>query len=480
MPQTYNSRISHSVSEIDPTIEDLTVQFTGENIPASISSFHESILIDKILNNVNYSTPTPIQKFIIPIALEKRDFMACAQTGSGKTAAFLLPILNSVLSEENLMWKRDFRRLSPFALILAPTRELVIQIHDDAVIFANNTQISIEVVYGGTQQRLPCTQCHVLVATPGRLIDLYGRGKVEFKHVKYLVLDEADRMLDMGFEPQIREILEKTNMPNVLSRQTMMFSATFAQNIQVLARHFLKSDYIFLNVGRIGSTSANIRQYLEWAENGEKKSYLLDVLDRYPGDLTLIFVETKQSADELERFLLNHNYPAVSIHGDKVQYEREEALSAFKSGQTWILVATAVAARGLDVPNVKLVVNYDLPKNIDEYVHRIGRTGRAGKHGTSISFFNDKNLNIARGLCDKLSEANQDVPDFLTKILGESRANVIGQVLNKKQEFKYKSSAVEFDKQLKKNNFVLKKDNNTLCPMPLKANINEIDWFDHD
>jgi ATP-dependent RNA helicase DDX3X len=210
-------------------------------------------------------------------------------------------------------------------------------------------------------------------------------------------------MLDMGFEPQIRRIVEGEDMPPTNGRQTLMFSATFPRDIQMLARDFL-SDYIFLSVGRVGSTSENITQKIEYVEDPDKRSVLLDILHTHGAGLTLIFVETKRMADTLSDFLINQGFPATSIHGDRTQRERERALEMFRSGRAPILVATAVAARGLDIPNVKHVVNYDLPTDIDDYVHRIGRTGRAGNTGVSTAFFN-------RG--------NQEVPGFLESIARE-------------------------------------------------------------
>ena len=260
--------------------------------------------------------------------------------------------------------------------------------------------------------------CYVLVATPGRLIDLYDKEKISLKNIKYLVLDEADRMLDMGFEPQIREIVERKDMPVTGERQTMMFSATFPKEIQMLARDFLQ-NYIFLTVGRIGSTSVNITQRVEWVEENEKRSFLLDLLGAEPTALTLVFVETKRGADDLERYLNMQDFPAISIHGDKSQAAREESLRQFRCGHKPILVATAVAARGLDISNVKYVVNFDLPTDIDEYVHRIGRTGRAGNVGEAISFFNDKNRNIGKDLYEILVETQQILPQFLQKIVDD-------------------------------------------------------------
>lgn len=278
-------------------------------------------------------------------------------------------------------------------------------------------------VYGGadigSQLRQIERGCDLLVATPGRLVDLIERGRISLQNIKYLVLDEADRMLDMGFEPQIRRIVEGEDMPGVQSRQTLMFSATFPRDIQMLARDFLK-DYVFLSVGRVGSTSENITQKVEYVEDVDKRSVLLDILHTHGAGLTLIFVETKRMADSLSDFLINQNFPATSIHGDRTQRERERALEMFRNGRCPILVATAVAARGLDIPNVTHVVNYDLPTDIDDYVHRIGRTGRAGNTGHSTAFFNRGNRGVVRDLIELLKEANQEVPAFLETIARES------------------------------------------------------------
>ena len=301
---------------------------------------------------------------------------------------------------------------------MAPTRELVNQIHEEARKFAYRSWVRPAVVYGGApsgeQLKALSRGCDLLSAAPGRLCDFIDRGKISLANVKYLVLDEADRMLDMGFEPQIRKIVQGCDMPNVMNRQTLLFSATFPREIQLLARDFLK-DEIFLSVGRVGSTSENITQSIEWAEDFEKKSVLLDILEAEikPNSRTLIFVETKRMADVLCDFLLQNSLRATAIHGDRDQREREYALNTFKLGHNPLMVATAVAARGLDIPNVSLVVNYDLPSDIDDYVHRIGRTGRAGNTGNAISFFNQSNFNIVKGLIELLREAKQEVPQFL-------------------------------------------------------------------
>lgn len=318
------------------------------------------------------------------------------------------------------------RKAYPTVLILAPTRELVSQIFDEAKKFAYRSWVRPAVVYGGadigSQIRQIERGCDLLVATPGRLVDLIERARISLANIRYLVLDEADRMLDMGFEPQIRRIVEKEDMPGVQDRVTLMFSATFPRDIQYLARDFLK-DYIFLSVGRVGSTSENITQKVEYVEDEDKRSVLLDILHSTDvNGLTLIFVETKRMADMLSDFLISNNFPATSIHGDRTQRERERALDSFRTGRTPIMVATAVAARGLDIANVAHVISYDLPTDIDDYVHRIGRTGRAGNTGLATAFFNRGNKNVVNDLMDILKEANQEVPSFLETISRESRS----------------------------------------------------------
>ncbi|KAF2863647.1 DEAD-domain-containing protein [Piedraia hortae CBS 480.64] len=412
--------------------DDIPVEASGQGVPEPVTSFTNPPLDDHLISNINlagYKMPTPVQKYSIPIVMNGRDLMACAQTGSGKTGGFLFPILSQAYQRGpsgNAPQQSGFgrqRKAHPTSLILAPTRELASQIYDEARKFAYRSWVRPCVVYGGadigSQLRQIERGCDLLVATPGRLVDLIERGRVSLSMIKYLVLDEADRMLDMGFEPQIRRIVEGEDMPKTDNRQTLMFSATFPRDIQLLARDFLR-DYIFLSVGRVGSTSENITQKVEYVEDMDKRSVLLDILHTHGAVLTLIFVETKRMADTLSDFLINQGFPATSIHGDRTQRERERALEMFRSGRYPILVATAVAARGLDIPNVKHVVNYDLPSDIDDYVHRIGRTGRAGNTGISTAFFNRGNRGVVRDLIELLKEANQEVPSFLESIARES------------------------------------------------------------
>ncbi|XP_053709630.1 ATP-dependent RNA helicase DDX3X-like isoform X1 [Synchiropus splendidus] len=460
-PTPRNERLEHELFSGSNTginfekYDDIPVEATGQNCPHHIESFQDVDMGEIVMGNIalsRYTRPTPVQKYAIPIVKSKRDLMACAQTGSGKTAAFLLPILSQIYTEgpgealnaakasgqDNGKYGR--RKQYPISLVLAPTRELALQIYDEARKFAYRSKVRPCVVYGGADigQQIRDLErgCHLLVATPGRLVDMMERGKIGLDYCNYLVLDEADRMLDMGFEPQIRRIVEQDTMPPKGIRQTMMFSATFPKEIQILARDFLE-EYIFLAVGRVGSTSENITQKVVWVEESDKRSFLLDLLSatvipsevqdstgdniEKPGkdSLTLVFVETKKGADALEDFLYREGYACTSIHGDRSQRDREEALNQFRSGKCPILVATAVAARGLDISNVKHVINFDLPSDIEEYVHRIGRTGRVGNLGLATSFFNDKNGNITKDLLDILVEAKQEVPSWLESLAYE-------------------------------------------------------------
>ncbi|KAG6511115.1 DEAD-box ATP-dependent RNA helicase 37-like [Zingiber officinale] len=408
--------------------EDIPVETSGENVPPPVNTFAEIDLGDTLNENIRrcrYVKPTPVQRYAIPISLAGRDLMACAQTGSGKTAAFCFPIISAIMRGPPGPRQRGSRTALPLALILSPTRELSVQIHEEARKFSFQTGVRAVVAYGGApiNQQLRDLErgVDILVATPGRLVDLMERARVSLQHIRYLALDEADRMLDMGFEPQIRRIVEQMDMPPRGQRQTMLFSATFPKEIQRLASDFLYK-YIFLAVGRVGSSTDLIVQRVEFVTESDKRSHLMDLIhaQRDSGahgkqSLTLVFVETKRGADSLEHWLCMNGFPATTIHGDRTQQEREQALRSFKTGATPILVATDVAARGLDIPHVAHVINFDLPNDIDDYVHRIGRTGRAGKSGLATAFFNDSNASLARSLSELMQESNQEVPQWLTR-----------------------------------------------------------------
>ncbi|GMM29628.1 DEAD-box ATP-dependent RNA helicase [Martiniozyma asiatica (nom. inval.)] len=417
--------------------DDIPVEASGDGVPEAITEFTNPPIDELLLENIKlarFTRPTPVQKYSIPIISQGRDLMACAQTGSGKTGGFLFPVLSECFKNgpapkvESNRFDKD--KVFPTALVLAPTRELANQIYEESKKFVYRSWVRTCVVYGGADFRTQLSNlsrgCDLLIATPGRLNDLLERGKISLRNIKYFVLDEADRMLDMGFEPQIRYIVEECDMPPAEERQSLLFSATFPKEIQYLARDFL-NDYIFLSVGKVGSTSENITQRVMYVEPEDKKSTLLDVLSASDENgLTLVFVETKRMADILSEFLYSQDFRATSIHGDRTQKERERALEMFRTGREPILVATAVAARGLDIPNVTHVINYDLPSDIDDYVHRIGRTGRAGNTGIATAFFNRDNRNVCRELVDLLTEAKQEVPSFLNNIARESGRGKVG------------------------------------------------------
>eukprot|EP01132_Coremiostelium_polycephalum_P005409 gene5409-6748_t len=414
--------------------DDISIE-TSEHICAPLNSFGDVDLGDVLIRNIKYAKytkPTPVQRSTLPIVLKGRDLMACAQTGSGKTAAFLFPIISGILltgaPEPAAPYRPGIPRpAQPRALVLAPTRELAQQIYDEAQKFSYGSPVTSVVVYGGSEISQQISELDkgvdILVATTGRLVDLLSRGRVSLSKVKYLILDEADRMLDMGFEPQIRQIIKDHDLPHLKDRQTLMFSATFPKPIQQLAAEFL-NNFVFLKVGVIGTTQ-NITQRIEYVVEEEKTSYLLDFLTNLKSDgLTLIFVETKRLCDSLTNYLYQKNFPTTCIHGDLSQSEREMALASFRSGQTPYLVATDVASRGLHIPNVMYVINFDLPNEVVTYVHRIGRTGRAGKKGFAISFFNEKNKPVANDILKLMKQSNQEIPDWFEKMVYSlSRSN---------------------------------------------------------
>ncbi|KAG0041426.1 hypothetical protein BGZ83_001825 [Gryganskiella cystojenkinii] len=399
----------------------------------AMKKFSELALHPTISENIKrlkYKDPTPIQKNAIPVILGGYDLLACAQTGSGKTAAFLIPILSKLLIKlqkkpqpERLPGVRR-QKATPLAVIILPTRELGIQIFDECRRFTYRSRLRPCVIYGGSEPRAQKEQlakgCDILIATPGRLVDAIERGWVTLSQVKNLVLDEADRMLDMGFEPMVRRILLGADLPRDESLRTAMFSATFPQSVQLLARDFLCEDFCRIRVGRIGATTSDITQMVVSVPEYEKEEALVKLLLSQPPSRTMIFVETKRKADYLDDFLYNKDFPCISLHGDRSQRERELALEAFKSGRSPIMITTAVSSRGLDIKDVLHVVNYDLCNDIDEYVHRIGRTARAGNLGLATAFYNERSETLAPQLTKLLIECQQTVPDFLQPFVDEA------------------------------------------------------------
>ncbi|XP_077203262.1 putative ATP-dependent RNA helicase DDX4 isoform X2 [Paroedura picta] len=403
--------------------DNILVEVSGHDSPAAILTFEEAGLCQTLMKNIakaGYSKLTPVQKHSIPIVLAERDLMACAQTGSGKTAAFLIPILAQMM-RDGISATQFKEQQEPECIIVAPTRELVNQIYLESRKFSYGTCIRPVVVYGGTQTihsiRQVMQGCNILCATPGRLLDIIGREKIGLSKLRYLVLDEADRMLDMGFGPEMKKLISCPGMPPKDKRQTLMFSATFPEEIQRLAGEFLKMDYLFVVVGQVGGACSDVQQTIIQVSQYEKRDKLVDILNSTGDKRTMVFVETKKKADFFATLLCQEKIKTTSIHGDREQREREEALRDFRSGKCPVLVATSVAARGLDIENVHHVINVDLPSTIDEYVHRIGRTGRCGNLGKAISFFDPlTDSSIAQPLIKVLVDAQQEVPSWLEEI----------------------------------------------------------------
>lgn len=348
-------------------------------------SFEQLRLIEpvlKALENEGYTAPTPIQQQAIPYVLEKRDLLGCAQTGTGKTAAFAIPLLQ-LMSQETPGVRKGPRNIR--ALILTPTRELAIQIQESFVAYGKFLDLKSLVVFGGVSQH-PQTEAlrrgvDILIATPGRLLDLISQNYITLRDVKYFVLDEADRMLDMGFVHDVKRVIIK--LPE--QRQTLFFSATMPPEIQTLANAILKNP-AKVQVTPVSSTAETITQSIYFVDKQHKRDLLLHILKDQSIRTVLVFTRTKHGADKVVKDLNKADIAAEAIHGNKSQNARQRALSNFKSQQTRVLVATDIAARGIDIDDLTHVVNYELPNVPETYVHRIGRTGRAGANGIAISF----------------------------------------------------------------------------------------------
>lgn len=343
-------------------------------------NLHPTLL--KALSEAGYTQPTPVQAQAIPVVLTGQDLMAGAQTGTGKTAAFSLPLLQTLLPLANTSTSPAKHPVR--ALVLTPTRELAIQVQDNIKTYAKHTALKSLVVYGGvdikTQTPHLKTGVEILVATPGRLLDHVEQKSVQLNSVQILVLDEADRMLDMGFMPDLKRILAL--LPK--QRQTLMFSATFSNEIKKLADDFLTNPQL-IEVARSNATNDNVSQKVYKVGASEKESLLISLLKEADAKQVIIFSNKKITASRLSRNLVKAGISADAIHGDKSQQERIKTLDAFKAGTITALVATDVAARGLDISEMPMVINYEMPTAPEDYVHRIGRTGRAGALGQAIS-----------------------------------------------------------------------------------------------
>ena len=342
----------------------------------------------KALKQKGYKEPSPIQAKAIPAILDRRDVMAAAQTGTGKTASFILPILH-MLSNPKHKFKGHVIR----ALVVTPTRELAAQVRESAVTYGRNLNLKSTAIYGGTsvrnQKKVLRQGIDILVATPCRLLDLYNQKSIDFSKVEVLVLDEADQMLDMGFINDIKKIIRL--LPD--RRQNLMFTATFSDPFRALANKFSYNP-LEISVTRDNETAKNIEHYIHPVETSRKSELLVHLIKKEKWKQALVFTRTKHGANRLTKKLIQAHIPAVAIHGNKTQNYRTRALDDFKKNRVRILVATDVAARGIDIKNMNQVINFDLPTVAKDYVHRIGRTGRAGESGKAISFVSSEQFEL--------------------------------------------------------------------------------------
>lgn len=351
---------------------------TIENATFASLNLHQSI--QKAIEETGYTHPTPIQNEAIPSLLKGRDLLGCAQTGTGKTAAFALPILHNLYVDKTKVQPRHVR-----ALILAPTRELAIQVHESFTLYGKHLRIRTAVVFGGVGQapqiKATAQGVDVLVATPGRLLDLIGQGFIKLSQLEVFVLDEADRMLDMGFIHDLKKILKL--LP--VKRHNLFFSATMPPEIEKLANSILHNP-VKVEVTPVSSTAELIDQTVMFVDKENKRPLLKEVLQNKDLKRVIVFTRTKHGANKIVEFLAKNRITAEAIHGNKSQSARQRALENFKEGTTRVLIATDIAARGIDVDGITHVINFDLPNVSEDYVHRIGRTARAGKSGFAISF----------------------------------------------------------------------------------------------
>ncbi|GKT62333.1 DEAD/DEAH box helicase [Colletotrichum tofieldiae] len=414
-----------------------TVEVTQEGTirVEPVHSYKDAGLHPVMMENVElagYDAPTPIQKYTMPAIHKGLDVVAVAQTGSGKTAAYLIPVLNKLMGKAKKLAAprpnpasvelgQSWVRAEPLVVIVCPTRELAIQIFNEARKFCYRTMLRPCVAYGGGPIRDQIQQlgkgCDVLIASPGRLCDFIQRPDVlSLRRLRYMVFDEADEMLHDDWREEFDVIMTggEQQEGNI---KYMLFSATFPKPLRDLAKEHLSSSSVRINIGRIGSTHANIMQRVFEVAPFDKKTALKEHINSLPACRTIIFVNSKRTADDLDDFLYNLGFPCTSMHSDRTQLEREASMRAFRAGKSPILIATGISARGIDVKNVNHVINYDLPSmehgGIEEYTHRIGRTGRMGQRGIATSFYTERDEPISSVLVRTLLETKQEVPDFL-------------------------------------------------------------------
>lgn len=412
--------------------EDFNISYKGSKIPRPMRSWAESKLTPELLKAVEragYKTPSPIQMAAIPLGLQQRDVIGIAETGSGKTAAFVLPMLTYIsrlppMSEEN-------EAEGPYAVVMAPTRELAQQIEDETVKFAHYLGIKVVSIVGGQsieEQGFKIRQgCEVVIATPGRLIDCLERRYAVLNQCNYVVLDEADRMIDMGFEPQVVGVLDAMPSSNLkpenedeeldekrIYRTTYMFSATMPPAVERLARKYLRNPVV-VTIGTAGKATDLITQNVFMVKESEKMFRLQKLLNELEDKTAIVFINTKKTADSLSKALDKAGYRVTTLHGGKSQEQREISLEGFRTKRYNVLVATDVAGRGIDIPDVAHVINFDMPGNIEMYTHRIGRTGRAGKTGVATTFLTLHDTDVFYDLKQMLIQSNSPVPPELAR-----------------------------------------------------------------
>ena len=391
------SHRSHHAHVAAPPVAPAPVRKQAEYDPRPVA-FETLGLDPQLIEGIRirgFTSTTPIQSAVIPIMMDGSDLIGCADTGTGKTAAFLLPILNRMLKARAAApEERGFTRV----LILAPTRELCGQIEDDVQGFTYHTDLTSIAVYGGVpmdpQERALKSGVDIVVATPGRLMDHMRNGAVKFDKLDTLVLDEADRMMDMGFWPDVRRIVAA--LPDAAARQTLLFSATMPDDVMRLADEVVR-DAKFVQVGSAGGPAKSITHTIENVPAAQKAEWLAKFLRRADGPV-LVFVRTKSGAERLAKRLAAGGLKAAALHADRTQVQRTQAVEGFRSGRYRVLVATDVAARGLDIDGITHVVNYEVPSNRETYVHRVGRTGRAEATGTALTLVSPEELRALQAL----------------------------------------------------------------------------------
>ncbi|XP_061357343.1 DEAD-box ATP-dependent RNA helicase 42-like [Gastrolobium bilobum] len=427
--------------------KELELKIHGKDVPKPIKSWRQTGLPSKILEMIkklNYEKPMPIQAQALPVIMSGRDCIGVAKTGSGKTLAFVLPMLRHIKDQPPVVTGDG-----PIGLIMAPTRELVQQIYSDIKKFGKVLGLRCVPVYGGSGVAQQISElkrgAEIVVCTPGRMIDILctSSGKItNLRRVTYLVMDEADRMFDMGFEPQITRIVQNIRP----DRQTVLFSATFPRQVEILARKVLNKP-VELQVGGRSVVNKDITQLVEVRPDNERFWRLLEILGEwYEKGKILIFVHSQEKCDVLFKDLLRHGYPCLSLHGAKDQTDRESTITDFKSNVCNLLVATSIAARGLDVKELELVINFDVPNHYEDYVHRVGRTGRAGRKGCAITFISEEEARYAPDLAKALELSEQIVPNDL-KTLADSFMAKVNQGLEQAHGTGYGGSGFKFNEE---------------------------------